>query len=217
MSNIDVDAERVRPCVYHTRKPIASVGLIILTTDGAGAIAITNWPSATACPTLQGMGGVLLALRSRRYPVRLTNMATKQTPAGHKAQRAARKPSQGTVVQAAPAQATTPVQVTPATALASMAATLANVAQPQPSPAPVVALRGGLAIANVALTGKPYRVGCAHNTAWWQQCQQAVQAGGGTASVAALVQAGVPGIFVGYVVRRGYLQPAQVPHLAQPA
>jgi type IV secretory pathway protease TraF len=78
--------------------------------------------------------------------------------------------------------------------------------QPQAAPAaaaPTVAIRGGLAIAAVRLTGKRYNVTAGHNVGWWQQCQQA--AGGGTASVAALVQAGVPAIFVGYVVRRGYM------------
>lgn len=139
------------------------------------------------------------------------------------AQRAAKAPTTpATVVQAQPAQAPNPatvlaqalaaaqpkpVQATPATALASMAATLAAVAQP-PVQAPVVAVRGGLAIASVKLTGKPYRVGCTHNANWWQQCTQAVAQGNGQASVQALVQAGVPAIFVGYVVRRGYMAPA---------
>lgn len=160
----------------------------------------------------------MLPLGSRPYPVRQTTMATKQTPAGHKAQRAARKPSPVTVVQAAPAQAPNPAAVlanalaavqpkpvlaTPATAMASMAATLANPA----SKAPVVAVRGGLAIQAVKLTGVQYRVGCSHNATWWQQCQ--ALAAGGSATVQALVQAGVPAAFVGYVVRRGYMVPVQ--------
>lgn len=78
-----------------------------------------------------------------------------------------------------------------------------------PKPAPTVALRGGLAIQSVKLTGKAYRVGAAHNQAWWDQVTQAVAAGNGTATVAELVtNRKVPAIFVGYVVRRGYLQSA---------
>jgi hypothetical protein len=96
------------------------------------------------------------------------------------------------------AKAPSPVTVTPAAPAAPVAAPAA------PAPA-VVPLRGGLAIASVKLTGKAYRVGAPHNQAWWQQCQSAVAAGNGQASVAALVQAGVPAIFVGYVVRRGYM------------
>lgn len=148
-------------------------------------------------------------------------MAKQTAPAGHKAQRAARTPSKGTVTKPttqapAPVLAALPTQAPTANAPATMAALLAANAQrgaPAPAPAtqapapaaPVVAVRGGLAIATVRLTGKVYRVGAAHNAAWWQQCTQAVAAGGGTASVAALVQAGVPAIFVGYVVRRGYM------------
>lgn len=117
-----------------------------------------------------------------------------QTPAGNAARKANRKPSTPVVVQAAP---TSP--------LAAMAATL--VAAPVAvAPAPTVAVRGGLAIANVVLTGKPYRVAAQHNMAWWATVQATAQAAGGTAGVAALVAAGVPAPFVGYVVRRGYLQ-----------
>jgi hypothetical protein len=72
-----------------------------------------------------------------------------------------------------------------------------------PVAAPVVALRGGLAIAAVALTGKPYRTKAQHNAAWWQQITTA-QGG----SVQALIAAGVPSHFVAYTVRRGYLAPA---------
>lgn len=85
---------------------------------------------------------------------------------------------------------------------------------PAPAPAPAVppvtiALRGGLAFSTVKLTGKAYRVGAAHNVAWWQQVTQAIAAGGGTATVTSLVNdQKVPAIFVGYVIRRGYLQGA---------
>jgi hypothetical protein len=71
------------------------------------------------------------------------------------------------------------------------------------APAPVVALRGGLAIAAVTLTGKPYRTKAQHNAQWWQQIT-AAQGG----SVTALLAAGVPSHFVAYTVRRGYLAPA---------
>jgi hypothetical protein len=56
----------------------------------------------------------------------------------------------------------------------------------------------------VALGGKPYRVAAPHNQAWWATVQAEIVAGGGTASVQALVKAGVPAIMVGYLVRRGY-------------
>ncbi len=107
-----------------------------------------------------------------------------------------------------------------APALAAVAATLAPAANAAPAlavpnaapvPAPTVALRGGLAIQAVALTGKPYRVTAAHNVAWWQQVQVAVAAGQGQATVQALVAAGVPAIMVGYLVRRGYCKAATVP------
>lgn len=130
-------------------------------------------------------------------------------PVGHKAQRANRKPSVVLVGPPAPVQA--PAQpaavfsVVPQPAAPAQATPVAVVAQPAPV---TVALRGGLAIASVKLTGKPYRCGAAHNTAWWAQCTQAVATGGGQAQVAALVAAGVPAIFVGYVVRRGYMQAA---------
>ena len=80
---------------------------------------------------------------------------------------------------------------------------------PVPAPAPAaaaVALRGGLAVVAVAL-GKPYRVQAGHNLQWLTQVQQAVAAGGGSASVQALLAAGVPAPFVGYMVRRGYAVP----------
>lgn len=89
--------------------------------------------------------------------------------------------------------------VAPTVAAAPVAPTVA---------APTVALRGGLAIQAVKLTGKAYRVGAAHNQAWWAAVQQVVAAGGGKATVQALLDAKVPAIFVGYTVRRGYLQSA---------
>ena len=67
-----------------------------------------------------------------------------------------------------------------------------------------VALRGGPAVQMVQLTGKPYRTAAAHNQAWWQTIVTA----GPQASVAAILEAGVPAHFVGYAIRRGYLQAA---------
>lgn len=72
----------------------------------------------------------------------------------------------------------------------------------EPQAAPVVALRGGIAVATVALTGKPYRCKAQHNAGWWQTIS-AAQGG----SVQALITAGVPSAFVAYAIRRGYLAP----------
>ena len=92
--------------------------------------------------------------------------------------------------RAAKAPVTTPAASTPV--------------QPVLAPPASVALRGRLPFTAIALANKPYRVGASHNAGWWQQCTQAIAAGQGQATVATLVQAGVPAIFVGYVVRRGY-------------
>ena len=115
----------------------------------------------------------------------------------------------GTVAKAtvkAEAAAPEAVVVSAPTAIAALAHQL--VSAPEAPKAPVVAVRGGLAIATVKLTGKAYRVGCPHNAAWWQQCVQAIDKETGTAAVADRVKAGVPAIFVGYVVRRGYMAAA---------
>lgn len=98
------------------------------------------------------------------------------------------------------------------TPVAAPAPTVAPVA----APTPVVALRGGLEVAAVAATGKPYRTAAAHNAAWWAAIGAALATGNGTAGVAALcAQApagpGVPAHFVGYCVRRGYLAAATAP------
>lgn len=78
-------------------------------------------------------------------------------------------------------------------------------------PATTVALRGGPAVATVALTGNPYRTGAAHNAAWWQALCAAIASGKGQTAVAPLLAtpanpAGVPAHFVGYALRRGYLK-----------
>lgn len=77
-------------------------------------------------------------------------------------------------------------------------------AVPAPAVAPV-ALRGGVLLQSVTLSGKPYRVAAAHNKAWWDTTQKAIAAGGGKAAVADITKAGVPAIMVGYLYRRGYL------------
>lgn len=79
---------------------------------------------------------------------------------------------------------------------AAVVAPVAPVAQA----APVVALRGGLAISAVAFTSKPYRTKAAHNAGWW-----AIVTANNAGSVDALIKAGVPSRFIGYTVRRGYL------------
>lgn len=131
------------------------------------------------------------------------------------AKRAAAKPSAGTptptptpgAALAAAAKPTPPA----AGAFAALLATV--VAQPTVA-APVatsVALRGGIAIANVRLSGTPYRTGAPHNAQWWATLQAKLAAG--PAPVAALLlapanPAGVPAHFVGYALRRGYLAAA---------
>jgi hypothetical protein len=101
--------------------------------------------------------------------------------------------------------------VAPVNALAALAATLA--AAPAPAvaaPAPVVALRGGAAVARVAIKeGAVYRTKAPHNVAWWATLQSACATA--PAPVADLCKQpaqgghGVPAHFVGYCLRRGYL------------
>ena len=80
------------------------------------------------------------------------------------------------------------------------------------TPAPAVAVRGGLVFTTVALVaGKQYRTKAPHNVAWWQQIATACAKG--PAQVAPLLASptnpsGVPVAFFGYCVRRGYLQAA---------
>ncbi len=86
-------------------------------------------------------------------------------------------------------------------------------AQAPAAKAPTVALRGGPAVALVqVVAGATYRTKAPHNVAWWATVQ--AQAGAQPAAVAALVAAphSVPSHFVGYCLRRGYLQA-----VAQPA
>lgn len=126
-------------------------------------------------------------------------MARKQTPKQTPAQAPA-------PVAAAPAPvAANPAQVLAQALLARAAApTVGTLPQaPAPAQAAAVAVRGGLAIVAVALA-KPYRVQAGHNLQWLQIVQAQVAAGGGKATVQALLAAGVPAPFVGYMVRRGY-------------
>ena len=74
--------------------------------------------------------------------------------------------------------------------------------------AKAVALRGGAALVQVQLTGKPYRTTAPHNQHWWAALAAACAAG--PAPVGPLLAGpnnaqGVPANFVGYCVRRGYL------------
>ena len=72
--------------------------------------------------------------------------------------------------------------------------------------APTVALRGGPAVASVHMTGKVYRTKAAHNLEWWAALQKATATG--PASVTTVLENKVPSHFVGYCIRRGYLQAA---------
>ncbi len=84
----------------------------------------------------------------------------------------------------------------------------AQAAPQAPAQAPAtVALRGGAAVAVVRLGGKPYRTAAKHNMDWWAQVTQAAASPKG-AAVADLIKAGVPSHFIGYAIRRGYLQAA---------
>jgi hypothetical protein len=153
-------------------------------------------------------------------------MANKQTPAaGNQARKQNRKPSAAVTLNPITLG---PVGLQPL--LAALApqppahvAVLANMAAhytPNPvppavaqvaKPAPVaVALRGGLAVVAVA-PGKPYRVQAGHNLQWLQLVQALWAAGGQVAPVQALVAAGVPAPFVGYMVRRGYAVACALP------
>lgn len=105
-----------------------------------------------------------------------------------------------------------PVAQAPASPMPT-AATLPAAAAP--AKAATVALRGGAAVAQVALTGKAYRTAAPHNQQWWGVLQKAMVAtpanGGNVVPVAPLLAgpnnpAGVPAHFVGYCLRRGYLQ-----------
>ena len=108
-----------------------------------------------------------------------------------------------------PSKATKPAQATaaPASLFAALLAPAAAPAAPA-APAKPVALRGGLAVAAVVLTGQQYRTAAPHNKAWWEAITQACASG--PAPVAALCAAphNVPSHFVGYAMRRGYLAAA---------
>jgi hypothetical protein len=93
-------------------------------------------------------------------------------------------PAQAPAVQASPAPVAplpTPAATSAFAALATMlAANPIQVSAPAPAPLPtsahaprVVAVRGGLAIAAVVVTGKPYRVTAPHNVAQWALVVQA--------------------------------------------
>lgn len=100
-------------------------------------------------------------------------------------------------------------QVAPANAMQAMAATV--VAAPvavQPAP-PTVALRGGPAVATVAIApGTVYRTKAPHNVAWWAAITKACASGPApvtTLLAQAPAGAAVPSHFVTYCMRRGYL------------
>lgn len=97
---------------------------------------------------------------------------------------------------------------------------------PAPAPtvaAPTVALRGGAAVATVQVKpGVQYRTKAPHNLVWWQSLVAIASVA--PAPVAQVCKptaeggSGVPAHFVGYCLRRGYLQgAAPVAQVAAPA
>lgn len=108
--------------------------------------------------------------------------------------------------QTAPSKA---VVTKPQSALASAAAVLSAAPVAPPVVAKTVALRGGQAVANIKLSGTAYRTAAPHNAVMWSYLQ--AQLAKGPVAVATVLQTtanpqGVPGHFVGYALRRGYLQ-----------
>lgn len=117
---------------------------------------------------------------------------------------ATRKTSTGATVT------TTSAKPSKAPKAITVASPLPTVATPVPAPAPAhvpaVALRGGPAVASVLMTGKVYRTKAQHNLDWWATITG--KAHTEAAPVAALLEAKVPSHFIGYCIRRGYLQAA---------
>jgi hypothetical protein len=116
------------------------------------------------------------------------------------------KPAAKRVVKAAAKPATK----APVNALAALAAAVVATPSPAPAAAPVVALRGGLAVAKVAIkAGAVYRTKAPHNVAWWQALIAACATGPATVATLTTQPAqggkGIPAHFVGYCIRRGYL------------
>ena len=133
---------------------------------------------------------------------------TKQTPAGHKAAAAARKPSKGTTTKAA----------APAAPLAQVAATLAAAPAPATNAqgVPSASLRG-LPATLVINPAQTYKTKAMHNLHWWNNVVAACKDGpADTAALLAGAQGsvagnyasatGAPGHFIGYAVRKGYLK-----------
>lgn len=134
--------------------------------------------------------------------------------AGNEVTKAARKPSKATVTK--PQEQ---MQGEPAKALQALAATLVaatgqhahqRASDASPAPAAVqaaVVLRGQGAVTTVQIkAGAVYRTKAAHNMEWWNKMSATLAAG--PAPVGDLAKAGVPGHFVGYCLRRGYLTAA---------
>ena len=82
--------------------------------------------------------------------------------------------------------------------------------EPTAPAAPVtIALRGGPAVSQVALTGAVYRTTAPHNQQWWLALSAKLK--DTTLPVAGLLlnetnKDGVPAHFIGYALRRGYLK-----------
>lgn len=97
-----------------------------------------------------------------------------------------------------------------ADAITKMAETVVAAAPVAAPAAPkTIALRGGQAVSQVALTGAVYRTTAPHNQQWWKALSDKLQAGPVAVSGLLLTPdqpQGVPTHFIGYALRRGYLK-----------
>lgn len=101
------------------------------------------------------------------------------------------------------------VTAAPTSAMAQMAATVQATPEPAKTAPKTIALRGGQAVSQVALTGAPYRTGAPHNAQWWDTLCKSLKEGPQPVTTLLLSQAqpqGVPAHFIGYALRRGYLK-----------
>lgn len=147
------------------------------------------------------------------------------TPSLKASKRAAKAPSAAVVTKATPQGAMAAV----AQVLANTPAPAAKPAQDAPAAAPATpGLHGGIPLSslpkNIAVRGagvgkvpqgsggitcklgsKAPKLTAAHCRAWWASAQAAIAANKGQATMAQLMQAQVPGHFVTYAVRNGWL------------
>lgn len=69
---------------------------------------------------------------------------------------------------------------------------------------PVTQLRDGTQVVTPK-SAQPYRVAAPHNAEWWEKVTTHCKTHHGQATVKSLTDAGVPGIFVSYCLRRKWL------------